>query len=68
MVLKGEMDRTELMAALGLRDRVGFKYTYLDPALEAGLIEMTQPDSPHSPTQKYRLASKCGDNCAANQI
>ena len=57
-VLRGEMDRTELMAALGLRDRVGFKYTYLDPALEAGLIEMTQPDSPRSPTQKYRLTEK----------
>lgn len=57
-VLRDEMDRTELMAALGLRDRVGFKYTYLDPALEAGLIEMTQPDSPRSPTQKYRLTEK----------
>lgn len=57
-VLKGEMDRTELMTALGLRDRVGFKYTYLAPALEAGLIEMTQPDSPRPPTQKYRLTAK----------
>ena len=26
--------------------------------LEEGLVELTQPDSPRSPTQKYRLTSK----------
>ncbi|WP_410896790.1 Fic family protein [Prevotella sp. E13-27] len=27
---------------------------YLSPALKAGLIEMTDPDSPKSPKQRYR--------------
>ena len=26
--------------------------------IEAGFIELTQPDSPRSPTQKYRLTEK----------
>jgi hypothetical protein len=30
----------------------------LNPALTDFLIEMTQPDSPNSPTQKYRLTAK----------
>lgn len=51
----GEMNRAELMLALALKDRVNFRDIYLQPALEQGLIEMTQPDSPRSPTQKYRL-------------
>lgn len=46
------------MARLGLKDRVNFKRNYLDPALIAELIEMTQPESPRSPTQKYRLTAK----------
>ena len=53
-----EVGRVMLMNAVGLKDRVGFKYSYLDPALESGLIEMTQPNSPQSPTQKYRLTAK----------
>jgi ATP-dependent DNA helicase RecG len=31
---------------------------YLEPALKSELIERTQPDSPRSPTQKYRLTEK----------
>ena len=26
--------------------------------IEAGFVELTQPDSPRSPTQKYRLTEK----------
>jgi Fic family protein len=51
----GEMNRADLMAVLALKDRVNFRQAYLEPALEQGLVEMTQPDSPRSPTQKYRL-------------
>jgi len=46
------------MQAMGLNHRPTFLYDYLQPALSIGLIEMTQPDSPKSPTQKYRLTEK----------
>ena len=49
------MSRLELMDVLGLSDRKHFAETYLQPGLEAGLIEMTLPESPRSRTQKYRL-------------
>jgi ATP-dependent DNA helicase RecG len=48
----------DAMQALGLRHRPTFLYDYLQPALNAGLVEMTQPESPKSPTQKYRLTAK----------
>lgn len=51
----GELSRSQLMKEVKLTDRVNFRESYLNPALEAELIEMTQPDSPRSPTQKYRL-------------
>lgn len=51
----GERSATELMQALGLRHAPTFRKNYLLPALDAGLIERTQPDSPRSPTQRYRL-------------
>ena len=54
--LKNEPLSTKaVMQQLGLAHRPTFIQTYLQPALQAGLIEMTQPDSPKSPTQKYRL-------------
>ena len=49
------MSRVELMDALGLSDRKHFTVTYLKPGLEAGLVEMTLPDSLRSRTQRYRL-------------
>jgi len=57
-IIHGEMARVELMTALSLKDRVNFTRNYLVPALSKGLIEMTQPESPQSPTQKYRLTEK----------
>ena len=54
----GEVVSTEeLMRRLGLKHKTFFRRNYLKPALAAGLIRMTQPDSPNSPTQRYRLAS-----------
>ncbi|MFT5163384.1 MAG: Fic family protein [Alteromonadaceae bacterium] len=44
-----------VMNTLGLNHRGNFRKNYLLPALDAGLIEMTNPDSPKSPKQKYRL-------------
>jgi hypothetical protein len=46
------------MNALGLSHRPTFRANYLNPALEDGWIERTQPDSPRSPTQRYRLTRK----------
>ena len=46
------------MKAIGIKDRVTFVDYYLSPAIELGIVEMTQPDSPRSPTQKYRLTAK----------
>lgn len=44
----------ELMQRMGLKNRPSFSKTYLSPALDAGLIEMTLPDKPSSKNQKYR--------------
>lgn len=48
----------QIMDSLGLRHRPTFLYDYLQPALAAGWIEMTDPGSPKSPVQKYRLTRK----------
>jgi Fic family protein len=47
-----------LMERLGLKHLPAFRRNYLKPTLALGLIRMTQPDSPNSPTQRYRLASQ----------
>jgi len=54
----GGLTRSMLMEKLGLADRKSFRKTYLKPALQGELIELTEPDSPRSPTQKYRLTDK----------
>jgi ATP-dependent DNA helicase RecG len=46
------------MKLLRLTHRPTFLYDYLRPSLSGELIEMTQPDSPRSPKQKYRLTEK----------
>ena len=48
----------ELMGRLGLSHKTNFRRNYLQPALDAGVLSMTQPDSPNSPTQSYRLTEK----------
>lgn len=52
--LAGEMSRSQMQAATGLRDRNYFTTAYLRPALEAGLVEMTLCDKPTSRNQRYR--------------
>lgn len=46
------------MKKLRLAHRPTFRKNYLQPALEAGLIERTLPDKPNSSLQKYRLRQK----------
>lgn len=51
-------------AAATCRDRQQLKHRdssmadYLQPALAAGLIEMTQLDKPHNSKQRYRLTKR----------
>lgn len=56
--IRGEMSTLEMMVALGLTGRRNFLEKYLSPAIEGGYVEMTQPNSAHSPTQRYRLSAK----------
>jgi ATP-dependent DNA helicase RecG len=49
--------RKELQALLGLKDPDRFRLAYLQPALEAGLIEMTIPDKPNSRLRRYRVTA-----------
>ena len=53
-VVTGAMLRRELQEALGLKHEVHFGNKYLVPVLEAGSIEMTNPDKPRSSNQRYR--------------
>lgn len=48
----------ECMKKLGLAHRPTFRQNYLQPALDARLIERTLPDKPNSRLQKYRRTSK----------
>ena len=57
--LKNEpLSARETMKALGLHHRPTFFYNYMQPVMTTGLVEMTQPESPRSPNQKYRLTAK----------
>ena len=57
VAIQGEMLRAHLMHALGLKDRMHFTNDYLQPALDAALVEMTIPDKPRSSKQRYRLTN-----------
>lgn len=48
-----ELTSDELMRRLGLRHKQTFRKDHLNPALASGVVEMTEPDSPRSPTQRY---------------
>ncbi|MFH0725798.1 MAG: hypothetical protein V2B19_05515 [Pseudomonadota bacterium] len=55
---KGDMGNAEIRRQFGLKDRTHVRNLYVDPAMEAGLIEYTLPDKPNSNLQKYRLTGK----------
>lgn len=58
MTPKLELAREVLMERLNLKHRPTFRTNYLNPALEADLVELTQPNAPNSPTQRYRLTNR----------
>ena len=57
-ILKSEMDIHQILTKIRFSSRAHLRKSALYPALEMGLVEMTQPNSPRSPTQKYRLTGK----------
>ena len=54
----GAKSATELMASLKLSHRPTFRNNYIRPALSAGLVEMTRPESPTAKNQRYRLTAR----------
>lgn len=54
---KGEMSRGELQQAMELSNAEHFRKSYLNPALQFNVIEMTIPEKPTSSKQKYRLSA-----------
>ena len=55
---KGPGTAAQLMADMGLSHRPTFRKNYLRPAISAGLVEMTRPESPTARNQKYRLTDR----------
>jgi ATP-dependent DNA helicase RecG len=53
-----ESDREHLMNLLSLKDREHFRKSYLLPALESGMIEMTILGKHRSSKQKYKLTEQ----------
>lgn len=50
-----ENTAAELKNILKRSNKTKFKKTILDPLIEGGFFELTLPDKPTSPKQKYRL-------------
>ena len=55
---KNESSATELMEILNRTNKSKFKNTIVNPLIENGFLELTNPGKPKSPTQKYRLTNK----------
>jgi ATP-dependent DNA helicase RecG len=58
LVVSSEMKRSEIQNILDLSSDDFFRVNYILPTLESGFIEMTFPDSPNHPNQRYRLTVK----------
>ena len=57
-LIEGPRTAARLMADMGLSHRPTFRKNYLRPAIDAGLVEMTRPESPTARNQKYRLTDR----------
>ena len=49
---------SKLRVILGYTNATKFKNSYIVPLMEQGLVVMSQPDKPNSPTKKYYLTEK----------
>lgn len=47
------LSANEIMNRLGVKSKETLRNTYLNPAIENGLIRMILPDKPNSKNQKY---------------
>ena len=54
---KNKSSAIELMEILNRTNKSKFKNTIINPLVENGFLELSNPDKPKSPTQKYRLTS-----------
>lgn len=50
----GYRSAADIMERMGLSSRYNFLRNYMRPAIECGLVEMSEPGKPLSPNQKYR--------------
>ena len=53
-----ESSAIELMEILNRTNKSKFKNAIINPLVENGFFELTNPDKPKSPIQKYRLTNK----------
>ena len=56
LLVDGPMRPSALREAVGIKSPIHFSRYYLRPLMEKGMIERTDPDSPKSPRQEYKLA------------
>ena len=55
---KNESSAIELMEILKRTNKSKFKNAIINPLIENGFFELTNPDKPKSPIRKYRLTDK----------
>ena len=55
---KNESSAIELMKILNRTNKSKFKSVIINPLIENGFFELTNPDKPKSPIQKYRRTNK----------
>lgn len=48
----------EIMDFVGMKHKTYFRQNVLSPLFEQGLLELTIPDKPKSPNQKYKTSVK----------
>jgi len=58
LVMYGDMSRQAIQSELQIKHDDYFRTEYISPALSSGLIEMTFPEIPNHPRQRYRLTEK----------
>ena len=55
---RNESSAIELMKILNRTNKSKFKNVIINPLVKNGFFELTNPDKPKSPAQKYRLTNK----------